>query len=104
MAALANDSVIWGKTRFSSERNVLDTVCVVKPSATMLTLERPGRDMSKSKLTIIIGLDFLNDGSLIAQKFHVGTSDAVAGLIDNPACGPQKLRATSKSARYRMGA
>lgn len=41
--------------------------------------------MSKSKLTIIIGLDFLNDDFLIAQKFHVGPSDAVSGLMDDPA-------------------
>jgi hypothetical protein len=39
----------------------------------------------KSKLTIIIGLHFLNDRFLIAHKFHVGPNDAVAGLIDNPA-------------------
>ena len=41
--------------------------------------------MSKSELTIIIGLDFSHENLLIAQKFYVGTSDAVAGLIDNPA-------------------
>jgi hypothetical protein len=45
----------------------------------------PGQNVGKNKLTILIGPNFLNDGSLIPHEFHDGPSDAGARLIDNPA-------------------
>src|SRR5260370_291703 len=48
-------------------------------------LKCSGRHETKGKLTVLIGLHFLNDGWRIAHKFYVGPSDAVADLIDNRA-------------------
>jgi hypothetical protein len=40
--------------------------------------------VGNGKLTILIGLHFLNDGLLIGHKFYVGPGNTVARLIDNP--------------------
>jgi len=39
--------------------------------------------VGNSKLTILIGLHFLNDRLLIGHKLYVGPGNTVARLIDN---------------------
>src|SRR5208283_917645 len=48
-------------------------------------LKCAGRNDGKNKLSILIGLYFLNDILRIANEFYIGPNDAVAGLVDNSA-------------------